>query len=232
MNRGIEKQSNLRSIVAILLFAVFGACADQTSQGGDIIVIGDSVLAWNLEEQSDVGSAIASELSRNIVNRAAFGAQIKANDLASLAGLSIPDQLLPGEWNWAIANGAANDLGFSCGCTRCDQVINELISKDSKSGTIPDLVDMAQARGARVVWLGYYAAPETTSFEGCRPGLVEIERRIEVLSRLNSGLFFLDAEDVFDPPVRDLFDSDRTHPSAKGSSLIGKEIAAVIEKYS
>lgn len=222
----------MRFMVAIFLFAVLGSCVDQTSQGGDIIVIGDSVLAWNRGEDSDVGSAIASELSRNVVNRAAFGAQIRANNFASLVGLRIPDQLLPGQWNWVIANGAANDLGFSCGCTRCDQVITELISRDSKSGAIPKLIEEAQAQGARVVWLGYYKAPETTSFEGCRPGLVEIERRIELLARSNPGLFFLDAEDVFDPPVRELFDSDRTHPSTKGSRLIGKEIANIIEKES
>ena len=232
MDRCTEEQNKLRFLVAVLLHLVLGSCAYQTAQGGDIIIIGDSVPAWNRGEDSDVGSVIASELSRNVVNRAAFGAQIRANDLASLVGLSIPDQLLPGQWNWVIANGAANDLGFSCGCTRCDQVINELISRDSKSGAIPGLIDEAQARGARVIWLGYYEAPETTSFEGCRPGLVEIERRIELLARSNPGLFFLDAEDAFDPPVRELFDPDRTHPSTKGSALIGKEIASIIEKES
>ncbi|GAB5436773.1 SGNH/GDSL hydrolase family protein [Falsiruegeria mediterranea] len=222
----------LRFVVAVLLVWILGSCAQQTSQRGDILIIGDSVLAWNRAEGRDVGSALASELGRDVVNRAAFGAQIGATDLARIVGLSIPGQMPPGRWNWVIANGAANDLGFTCGCTRCGQVIDQLISTDSQSGAIPDLVSKAQAQGARVLWLGYYKAPETTSFRGCRPGLVEIERRIEVLARSNTGLYFLDAEDVFDPPVRDLFDTDRTHPSAKGSALIGTEIARVIERAS
>ncbi len=220
----------MRFLMAVWFFTIVGACAREAWDGGDILVIGDSVMVWNRGEDSDVGSVIASELSRKVVNRAAFGAQIGANDFASIFGLNIPDQLAPGQWNWVVANGAANDLGFSCGCTRCDREINKLISSDGKSGDIPNLIEKAQARGARVLWLGYYEAPETTSFEGCRPGLVEIERRIELFAQSNKALFFLDAEDVFDPPVRELFDKDRTHPSAKGSKLIGERIAEVIDE--
>ncbi|MBO9451991.1 SGNH/GDSL hydrolase family protein [Tropicibacter sp. R16_0] len=217
-------------MVALFLVWVLGSCAPQSAQRGDILIIGDSVLAWNRAEGRDVGSALASELGRDVVNRAAFGAQIGAADLARIVGLSIPGQMPPGRWNWVIVNGAANDLGFTCGCTRCGAVIEQLISTDSQSGAIPDLISKAQEQGARVLWLGYYKAPETTAFRGCRPGLVEIERRIELLARSNTGLYFLDAEDVFDPPARDLFDADRTHPSAKGSALIGKEIARMIER--
>lgn len=215
-----------------MLLLILGCCVDPSSRGGDILVVGDSVLAWNRSEDSDVGSAVASELSRAVVNRAAVGARIRANDLVRFVGLSIPDQLLPGPWNWVIVNGAANDLGFSCGCTRCDQVIDQLISKDNQSGAIPELIYKAQTQGARVIWLGYYKAPETNSFEGCRPGLVEIERRIELLAQSNSRLIFLDAERFFDPPSKELFASDRTHPSVKGSALIAKEIASIIEKES
>jgi hypothetical protein len=220
----------MRLLVALLFLTFIGACTNSSRQGGDILVVGDSVMAWNRGEGSDIGSVIGAELGRNVVNRAGYGAQINITGLASFFGLSIPDQLSPGQWNWVVANGAANDLGLSCGCTRCDQEIDALISSDGKTGHIPAMIEKAQARGARVVWLGYYEAPETTSFEGCRPGLIEIERRVEELARSKDGVFFLDAEDVFDPPVREHFDPDMTHPSINGSALIGKAIAKVIAR--
>lgn len=99
-------------------FSELGLAPRQT--GGDILVIGDSVMAWNRSAAADTGSVLEGELGRNVVNRATLGAQIRAGGLGSLGGLSIPDQLSAGPWNWIAMNGGANDLGFSCGCTRCD----------------------------------------------------------------------------------------------------------------
>ena len=218
----------MRLFSAALFVSLVAGCVHIPSQQDDIVVIGDSVMAWNRAESGDVGSAIGAELDRTVVNRAAFGAQIRANNATILLGLSIPAQLPPGQWKWVVANGGANDLGFSCGCTRCDNEIEALISRDGQTGDIPNLIAQALAQNARVLWLGYYRAPETTSFEGCRPGLVEIERRVARLARSNDSVFFLDAESVFEPLVPELFDPDKTHPSVKGSALIGREIANII----
>ena len=218
----------MRLFIAALFVSLLAACAQAPSKNGDIVIVGDSVMAWNRSKGSDVGSAVSAELNRSVVNRAAFGARIRTNNLAGLAGLSIPDQLPEGRWKWVLANGGANDLGFSCGCTRCDGEIDALISGDGQTGDIPDFVNRARAQGAQVLWLGYYQAPETNSFEGCRPGLVEIERRIARLSRSDEGIFFLDAEAFFDPLDTELFDRDKTHPSPKGSALIGREIARLV----
>ena len=218
----------MRVYMVALFASLFAGCVQMPSQRDDIVVIGDSVMAWNRAEGGDVGSAIGAELNRTVVNRAAFGAQIRANSIAGLLGLSIPAQLPPGRWNWVVANGGANDLGFSCGCTRCDHEIDALISRDSRTGDIPNLIAQALSQNAQFVWLGYYRAPETTSFEGCRPGLVEIEQRVARLARSNDSVFFLDAETFFDPLVPELFDRDKTHPSVTGSALIGREIANII----
>jgi lysophospholipase L1-like esterase len=220
----------LRVLLSVLFVTILASCAPTPRQDTDIVVIGDSVMAWNRSDGRDIGSVIAAELQRPVLSRANFGAQVRAGNGASLLRLSIPDQLPEGPWNWVVMNGGANDLGFSCGCTRCAGEIEALISPDGQVGAIPDLISRAQAQGARVLWLGYYRAPETRSFEGCRPGLVEIERRIARLAATRAGVFFLDAEDVLDPPLPEHFDRDRTHPSALGSSLIGAAMADLIKR--
>ena len=219
-----------RFILLLSLALSTASCTQTGRKAGDIAVIGDSVMVWNSRGGNDIGSVVAAELGREVVNRAALGAQVSVSSMASIIGLSIPAQLPPGGWNWVVANGAANDLGLSCGCTRCDDEIEALISPDGRSGAIPDLIAQAHSQGARVIWLGYYEAPETTSFQGCRPGLVEIERRIALLARDDDKTYFLDAEDILDSANRDLLDRDRTHPSVEGSDLIGKEIARMISE--
>ncbi|MBK4216685.1 SGNH/GDSL hydrolase family protein [Paracoccus caeni] len=194
-------------------------------QGGDILVIGDSVMAWNGFAGADIGDVIAAELDRDVVNRAALGARFQAGGAATLIGLNIPAQLSSGRWTWVVMNGGANDLGGSCGCTRCDGVVDALISADGKVGQIPNLIARAQSQGAQVLWMGYYQAPKSTSFKGCRPALVELERRIALHAGLRAGFYFLDAEDAFDPTDDTLFASDLTHPSQKGSAVLGRFLA-------
>ena len=221
----------MRILFAALFLLVVGGCAPTADpEGGDILVIGDSVMAWNRTGGEDVGAVVGRELNRSVINRAGLGAQIRAGGPAALFGLSIPDQIPPGTWNWVIMNGAANDLGISCDCIRCDAEIEALIAADGAQGDIPDLVERAQRQGAQVVWVGYYKAPETRAFQGCRPGLVEVERRIAEFARETDGFYFLDAENVFDPDDRSLFDLDRTHPSPAGSAVIGRYIAETISE--
>jgi acyl-CoA thioesterase I len=223
----------MRILFLLCLLVTAASCGlAPRQQGGDILIIGDSVMAWNQSAGADIGRAIEAELDRDVVNRAAFGAQIRTGDLGALGGLSIPDQLSAGPWNWIVMNGGANDLGFSCGCTRCDAEIDLLISEDATSGAIPDLIARARAHGAKVLWAGYYQAPETRSFRGCRPGLVELERRIAIHAKSREGVFFIDTEDVLDPAQPDLLDTDRTHPSVEGSTVIGRFLAREIAEHS
>jgi lysophospholipase L1-like esterase len=223
----------MRTLFVLCLLVYVASCGLTPRQpGGDILIIGDSVMAWNRSADADIGRAMEAELERDVVNRAALGAQIRAGGLSSLGGLSIPDQLSAGPWNWIVMNGGANDLGFSCGCTRCDGEIDLLISGDATTGAIPDLIARARAQGAKVLWAGYYRAPDTTSFRGCRPGLVELERRIAIHARTTEGVFFFDTEDVLDPAKPSLLDKDRTHPSVEGSAVIGRFLAREIAQHS
>lgn len=224
---------NMRTVFLLCLLVSAASCGlTPRQQGGDILIIGDSVMAWNRPAGADIGRAMEAELDRDVVNRAALGAQVRAGGISALGGLSIPDQLSGGPWNWIVMNGGANDLGFSCGCIRCDAEIDLLISEDATTGAIPDLIARARAQGAKVLWAGYYRAPDTRSFRGCRPGLVELERRIAIYARSREGVFFVDTEDVLDPAQPDLLDTDRTHPSVDGSAVIGRFLAREIAEHS
>ena len=218
----------MRSLLAILVLLLLPACAVQSPRAsGDILVIGDSVMAWNKASGRDIGSAIEAELGRDVTSRAVPGAGITSSGLGLLAR-PVSSQLGQGRWNWVVINGGANDLGALCGCSRCDSAVDRLISRDGRSGDIPRLIAAARATGARVLWMGYYKAPDTSLFRGCRPALVEIERRIARLAEAVPGVTFADAEDVMPPGRPDLLASDRTHPSPAGSALIGRYLARII----
>lgn len=233
LQEGTGHIENMRTVFLLCLLVSAGSCGlTPRQQGGDILIIGDSVMAWNRSAGADIGRAMEAELERDVVNRAALGAQIRADGISALGGLSIPDQLSAGPWNWVVMNGGANDLGFSCGCTRCDAEIDLLISEDATTGAIPDLIARAKAQGAKVLWAGYYRAPDTRSFRGCRPGLVELERRIAIYAESREGVFFVDTEDVLDPAQSGLLDTDRTHPSVEGSAVIGRFLAREIAEHS
>ena len=220
----------MRFFATLILITTLAACTPGAPRsGGDILMIGDSVLAWNRASGRDVGSAVGESLDRTVTNRATPGAQIRKRGFASALGLGIPDQLVMRPWNWVVMNGGANDLGFTCGCTRCDGVIEALISSDGKRGDIPKLIARARSTGAKVLWMGYYRAPNSGTFQGCRPGLVELERRIAKLAQATPGVFFQDSEDVVTPRDPSLYASDATHPSPKGSAVIGQYLAQTIK---
>lgn len=215
----------LRMVVFCSLIPLTGCGLVPQRSGGDILVIGDSVLAYN---QNRLGEVISSELGRTVVNRAALGARIDASAGYSVLGLSIPGQLSDGPWNWVVMDGGANDLARSCGCGRCDEDVDALIGPDGSSGSIPALIARARATGAQVLWMGYYQAPQSDSFRNCRAPLVEMERRIAVYAQAQDGVHFIDAESVFDPSQKALYAPDMTHPSREGSTVLGRFLARMI----
>lgn len=76
--------------------------------------------------------------------------------------------------------------------------------------------------------MGYYKGNGKESFKGCRDDLVLMERRIARFASRMDGITFLDSEAVIDPADDTLFGSDNTHPSPKGSALIGAYLAKAI----
>jgi hypothetical protein len=220
----------LLSLVLLPLLAL-ASCAPVAPGRGDILVIGDSVMAWNGASGQAIGDAIAAATGRSVTDRAVPLARI-APDSAILGatGLSIPNQYAGGTWNWIVANGGANDLSARCGCGACGPVVDNLIAPDGRTGEIPELIARLRGSGARVLWMGYYAGSGQGGFTGCRDDLVEIERRIAVLAARTEGVIFVDSETVFDNGDPANFAPDDTHPSPRGSAVIGRYLAGIIAR--
>jgi lysophospholipase L1-like esterase len=218
----------LRPIALFPLFAILMACTDQAPRGGgDILVLGDSVMAWNSASNASIPDAMGRALGRSVVSRAVPGAQFdNPSRIAGAVGFDIQRQLPSGRWNWVVINGGANDLGADCGCGACGPAVDDLIGADNVSGSIPTFIQKLRgATGANVVWMGYYAGSGQGSFAGCRDDLVALEARLARFAASQPGISFVDSEDVIDRSDRSLFAPDNTHPSAKGSALIGTYLA-------
>jgi hypothetical protein len=220
----------MRRILAVLAIVTgLSACTDTAPRGGgDILVLGDSIMAWN--GGRSIPDVIANQTGRSVTSRAVPGAQSdNGSTIASAVGFDIQQQFPGGRWNWVVVNGGANDLSADCGCGACGASVNALISPDGQSGSIPAFLQRLRAQtGAQVMWMGYYAGSGSGSFAGCRDDLVEIESRIATFAAGRPGIHFIDSEDVIDRGDRGLFAGDNVHPSARGSARIGAYLAQEI----
>lgn len=220
----------MRRILAVLLIITgLSACTDTAPRGGgDILVLGDSIMAWN--GGRSIPDVIANQTGRSVTSRAVPGAQFdNGSTIASAVGFDIQQQFPGGRWNWVVVNGGANDLSADCGCGACGASVNALIAPDGQSGSIPAFLQRLRAQtGAQVMWMGYYAGSGSGSFAGCRDDLVEIESRIATFAAGRPGIHFIDSEDVIDRGDRGLFAGDNVHPSARGSARIGAYLAQEI----
>ena len=220
----------MRRILTVLLIVTgLTACTDSAPRGGgDILVLGDSIMAWN--GTAAIPEVIARETGRTVVSRAVSGAQFDNNStIAGAVGFDIQRQFPGGRWNWVLVNGGANDLRAECGCGACEAEVDALIGPGGQGGSIPAFLQRLRAEtGAQVMWMGYYAGSRTGPFAGCRDELVEIEARITQLAARAPGLHFVDSEDVIDRGDRGLLASDNVHPSPRGSARIGAYLAQEI----
>ncbi|WP_339637100.1 SGNH/GDSL hydrolase family protein [uncultured Sulfitobacter sp.] len=220
----------MREILAVLLIVTgLSACTDTAPRGGgDILVLGDSIMAWN--GGRSIPDVIANQTRRSVTSRAVPGAQFDNDStIASAVGFDIQQQFPGGRWNWVVVNGGANDLSADCGCGACGASVNALIAPDGQSGSIPAFLQRLRAQtSAQVMWMGYYAGSGSGSFAGCRDDLVEIESRIATFAAGRPGIHFVDSEDVIDRGDRGLFAGDNVHPSARGSARIGAYLAQEI----
>ncbi|WP_254702613.1 SGNH/GDSL hydrolase family protein [Sulfitobacter sp. THAF37] len=215
-------------LVLLLSGALMGACTDPAPRGGgDILVLGDSVMAWNGGSDAAIPDAMQTALGRKVVSKAVPGAQFdNGSGLAGAVGFDIRRQFPGGRWNWIVLNGGANDLGSDCGCGACGAVVDGLIGPDARSGSVPDFIDrLQQETGARIIWMGYYKGNGKGSFQGCRDDLVRMETRIARFAATRSAVYFIDSEDVIDPTDPAMFAADNTHPSPRASALIGSYLA-------
>ena len=210
-----------RTLPCLILFA---GCVEAPLEG-DIIVIGDSIFDWNVEEASSIPDVIATELGLEVANAAIGGTQLTEGPDA------IPDQYQPRGWRAVIRDGGGNDLNDQCGCGECDAVMDAIVSEDGAEGVVPDLVRQITAGGIPVVFWSYYELPEDAEFgfDRCRDDIPLLFSRLETLAETEPDFLVVDGRDVVKATDLAYFDEDHVHPSVEGGEVVGRQLAEAVE---
>ncbi|WP_415922165.1 SGNH/GDSL hydrolase family protein [Tateyamaria sp. SN6-1] len=221
-----------RVFCALAALVFLAGCVEPVPSDGQarIMTMGDSMLAWNAASGRSVSDALEARLGQPVVDRSVSGARyFYALPVSGSLGLRIDRQFVAGDWDWIVLNGGGNDLLFGCGCGRCDRQLDRLISADASSGAIPALVARLRSTGANVAYVGYLRTPGFRSpVENCAEIGDALEARLATLAALDKGVFFVSNRTLVPEGDRSFHDSDRLHPSAKGSAAIAARLAKVI----
>lgn len=208
----------------ILLFTALLLTAGQVgaqTRSLKILVIGDSLFAWNRLMKGSVSDSIALQTGAEVVDRSVVASFV-------LTG-GIDRQFMDGDWDWVIMNGGGNDLWFGCGCRACEASLSKMISQDGRAGKIPDLISRILSTGAKVAYVGYLRSPEiVTPIEHCKDEGDELESRIRKFADASSTTHFISLEDLVPPRGQGYFSFDLIHPSRTSSFLIGSRVSELV----
>ena len=212
--------------LAVVLFIACDTTDVEAKQAGSMLVLGESIMEWNVEDEASIPDVIAQTLDRDVVNAAVSGARIShPYPEAAAEGFDIRRQYLQGSWEWVVMDGGANDLGDECNCGDCSLVLDDLISADGRSGEIPSFILSLTKSNHQIMYVGYYDAPAGGEFEE----FVVLNGRVQTMAESLENVFYISAGDVIDASNLELFDDDLIHPSIFGSERIGEYIAETIK---
>ena len=193
---------------------------------GDVLAVGDSVLAWNHDTCQSVPDQVGALRGARVEVAAVNGARLSG-------GGSIPAQVVDGPWAWAIVDGGANDLNQLCECGECSVVLDDLADSTGATGAMPDLVDGLIAQGARVAIAGPYLPGKNAwyGFDRCEVALRHLrERYLAVAALRPEDVVYVDLLDVVDPIEQpELFWLDNVHPNPDGALVIAGAIADAMD---
>jgi len=195
--------------------------ASEASVPGPILVLGDSIMAWNAERGVSVADVVAAKLGVRTVSAAVPGSRVLGGSGA------VPDQYAPGPWSWVVVQGGGNDLVEGCGCGVCEATLDRLLGPDGGQGAIAELARRARADGASVLLWSYYEMPADAPFPfgRCNDELADVRARLALLAAGDAGIVFVDGRAAVQPSRPRLYDRDRVHPSPAGSHAIGTQLA-------
>ncbi|QFS83891.1 hypothetical protein FIU97_14170 [Roseivivax sp. THAF40] len=215
----------MRLLIALLLLALVSACGRGVPNDAQIVVAGDSVMAWNRSQ----GGSVADGLSRRLSLPVGDVSLPFASVTGSTGGgpLNISRQVRDLSPRWVVMNGGANDLRVGCSGAETNAILDQLVSVDGASGAIPRMVSGLRARGVRVLWADYYTSP---NFAGTSCGQIYdlMGARVARMADRDTGIVFVDMGDVVPFSNLSLFARDRIHPSAAGSDRIAGLIAEAL----
>ncbi len=223
--RQFTKDIPMRLLIALCLLALAAACGRGVPSGAQIVVAGDSVMAWNRVQGGSVADGLAQRLGAEVGDVSLPYASVMGT--TGPGALDISAQVKGLAPRWVVMNGGANDLGVGCSGAETGAILDRLISTDGREGAIPVMVAGLRARGARVLWADYYTAP---AFAGTPCGQIYdlMGARAARMAAADPGILLVDMGDVIAPGDPALFARDGIHPSPAGSARIAALIAEAL----
>ncbi|MEM9855581.1 MAG: SGNH/GDSL hydrolase family protein [Pseudomonadota bacterium] len=212
-----------RALFLALLFASAAAAQERAR----ILVIGDSVMAWN--GARSIPATLAKTLGEAVRDESVSGAKFAHRFRMLVGPMDIRAQVPRLDFDWIVLIGGANDLADDCACEACEATLDALISADARLGAIPDFAEEMRLRGMRLLWAHYYRSPDIGGpFEACGDEFDDLKARIDLLSAQSQGVYTVDLARIIDASDLSLYDADRVHPSPSGSERIGAHLAEVL----
>lgn len=223
-----------RTLFFIGILSLLLGCGEQvtTSTSSRILLLGDSMMAFNRIGRQSVANVMEDELREEVIDRSVSGARyFYILPISGRAGLKLTSQYVPGKWEWVVMNGGGNDLLFGCGCGKCAGHLDRMVSTDGKRGEIPEFVARMRAAGSKVIYVGYMRNPGTpTPIRACRAAGDELDRRLSIMAGLDPGVTFLAMSDVVPFGDASYHQFDRIHPTPKASRAIARRITALMTR--
>lgn len=214
-------------MVLFTILLVLAGCSfvpPSVDRDADVIVVGDSILAWHRGTGRSIPDAVEQGTGLTVSNVSVSGARF-------LGTGGIPSQYIAGPWDWVIVDGGGNDLLPACGNSNAPAILDALISADGQQGAIPAFVNRAATNGAQVIILGYYpVSARGGPFVSCVSVLDELAMRQARLAASNPAAVFVDSGDVIDAIDAASYAPDLVHPSQQGAALVGQLLASTIQR--
>lgn len=207
-----------------LLLAGCASLPESSERGARVIVLGDSVMAWNRDQGTAIADVIERRLGAPVLDASVSGARMRFGGVGGAIGFSIPGQYREGDWDAVVLNGGANDLLATCDCNRCDAVLDRLVNQD-----YPAFLNRLADTPVYIV--GYYgpAGDRRGSYDVCNDDLQVLERRLTRLAATRPNVQVVRVRDAITGTPA-LYDSDRVHPSPAGSERIGTLVARALSR--
>lgn len=206
-------------MIILLLACAANRCGELEGldDPGDLLFLGDSVLAWGEESCNAVPDWLASTRGALAHSNAVSGTRV-------LDGV-IPAQYERGGWSWVIVDGGGNDLN-DAGCADPGDSLDRLADAQGE-GAMAELVDLIRADGPQVLLLAYYPMRPGAwyGFDSCGELLASLGDRYASLAERREGVELFDLGTVLDPEqTPDSYDFDGVHPSAEGAERIAEAL--------
>lgn len=208
-----------------LILAVLALCSGASAETR-VLVLGDSILAWNKSRGQSIPQLLDSVPGISVESRAVSGAAFSGSRFLRR---EIRSQMPRGTWDVIVVNGGGNDLAGECNCRACEGTLDQLVSANGRSGEIPAFLDRLAGRATRVIWLDYYpVSVRGGPFAPCIEELAVLEQRMQAAARLRRHVAFVDAGEVYDRRDMSLYTRDLVHPTPKGGARIATLLARAI----